>query len=138
MGQATGRPDSETLDLVITNALIIDWSGIFKADIGVKNGFITGIGKAGNPDVMDGVTDGMVVGANTEVMAAEGKIVTAGAIDAHVHCESSLRPLVSQSSVDLTKSGRTRHLSATMGGSPCIWDHNLGRWRVSHNAIKKA
>lgn len=88
MGQATGRPDSETLDLVITNALIVDWSGIYKADIGVKNGFIAGIGKAGNPDVMDGVTEGMVVGANTETIAAEGKIVTAGAIDAHVHCES--------------------------------------------------
>ncbi|KAK9898287.1 urease [Cystobasidium minutum MCA 4210] len=85
MGQATGRPDSETLDLVITNALIIDWSGIYKADIGVKNGFIAGIGKAGNPDVMDGVTEGMIVGANTEVIAGEGKIITAGAIDAHVH-----------------------------------------------------
>lgn len=87
MGQATGRPDSETLDLVITNALIIDWSGIYKADIGVKKGFIVGIGKAGNPDVMDGVTDGMIVGANTEVIAGEGKIITAGAIDAHVHCQ---------------------------------------------------
>lgn len=86
MGQATGRPDAETLDLVITNALIIDWNGIYKADIGIKEGFIVGIGKAGNPDVMDGVTEGMVVGANTEVIAAEGKIVTAGAIDAHVHC----------------------------------------------------
>lgn len=88
MGQATGRPDSETLDLVITNALIVDWSGIYKADIGIKKGMIVGIGKAGNPDVMDGVTTGMVVGANTEVIAGEGKIITAGAIDAHVHCES--------------------------------------------------
>ena len=86
MGQATGRSDGETLDLVIVNALIVDWSGIYKADIGVKNGFIVGIGKAGNPDVMDGVTEGMVVGANTEVIAAEKNIVTAGAIDAHVHC----------------------------------------------------
>lgn len=85
MGQATGKPDSETLDLVILNALIVDWSGIYKADIGVKKGFIVGIGKAGNPDVMDGVTEGMVVGANTEVMSAEGRIITAGAIDAHVH-----------------------------------------------------
>jgi urease len=86
MGQATGRPDSETLDLVITNCLIVDWSGVYKADIGVKQGVIVGIGKAGNPDVMDGVTEGMVVGANTEVIAGEGKIVTAGALDAHVHC----------------------------------------------------
>lgn len=89
MGQATGRPDSETLDLVVINALIVDWSGIYKADIGVKNGFIVGIGKAGNPDVMDGVTEGMTVGANTEVIAAEKMIVTAGAIDAHVHCKRS-------------------------------------------------
>jgi urease len=55
------------LDLVIGNALIIDWSGIYKADIGVKNGIICGIGKAGNPDIMDGVTDGMIVGSSTEV-----------------------------------------------------------------------
>lgn len=86
MGQATGRPDAETLDLVITNALIVDWSGIYKADIGVKHGMIVGIGKAGNPDVMEGVTPNMVVGANTEAIAAEKMIVTAGAIDAHVHC----------------------------------------------------
>lgn len=85
MGQATGRPDAETLDLVILNALIVDWSGIYKADIGVKNGFIVGIGKSGNPDVMDGVTEGMVIGANTEAIEAAGSIVTAGALDAHVH-----------------------------------------------------
>jgi urease len=85
MGQATGVLDKDTLDLVITNAIVIDYTGIYKADIGIKNGFITGIGKAGNPDVMDGVTEGMIVGAGTEVLAAEGKIITAGAIDAHVH-----------------------------------------------------
>lgn len=55
------------LDLVITNAVIVDWSGIYKADIGVKDGIIVGIGKAGNPDMMDGVTDGMIVGGSTEV-----------------------------------------------------------------------
>ncbi|KAH8917337.1 urease [Atractiella rhizophila] len=85
MGQATGRPDAETLDLVITNALIVDWSGIYKADIGVKSGRIAGIGKAGNPDVMEGITPGMITGVNTEAIAGEGLIVTAGAIDAHVH-----------------------------------------------------
>ncbi|KAI8099344.1 urease [Halteromyces radiatus] len=83
MGQATNVP--EALDLVITNALIIDYSGIYKADIGIKKGIIVGIGKAGNPDVMDGVTPGMTVGAATEALAGEGKIFTAGAIDAHVH-----------------------------------------------------
>lgn len=83
MGQATGLPDSETLDLIITNALIIDWNGIYKADIGVNKGHIVGVGKGGNPDVMEGVTPGMVVGVNTEVIAGEKMIITAGAIDAH-------------------------------------------------------
>ena len=86
MGQATGWPAALQLDTVITNALVIDAiTGIYKADIGIKGGYITGIGKAGNPDVMDGVTEGMVVGVNTEVIAGEGLIITAGGIDAHVH-----------------------------------------------------
>ncbi len=85
MGSATGRPDADTLDMVVTNALILDWTGIYKADIGVKEGIIVGIGKAGNPDVMDGVTPGMVVGSGTDVIAGEGKIVTAGGIDSHIH-----------------------------------------------------
>ncbi|THH19261.1 hypothetical protein EW146_g1878 [Bondarzewia mesenterica] len=85
MGQATNRSASETLDLVITNALIIDWSGIYKADIGVKEGVITGIGKAGNPDVMSSVHPNLIIGSNTEVIAGEKLVVTAGAIDAHVH-----------------------------------------------------
>ncbi|KAI8365991.1 urea amidohydrolase alpha subunit [Radiomyces spectabilis] len=85
MGQATGKCDHEVLDLVITNAVIIDYTGVYKADIGIKNGMIVGIGKAGNPDVMEGVTPGMIVGAGTEALAGEGKIFTAGAIDSHVH-----------------------------------------------------
>ncbi|KFY53352.1 hypothetical protein V496_07683 [Pseudogymnoascus sp. VKM F-4515 (FW-2607)] len=85
MGQATGESDADTLDLVIINAVIVDWSGIYKADIGIKNGFISGIGKAGSPDVMDGVTEGMIVGSCTDVMAGEGMIVTAGGIDTHIH-----------------------------------------------------
>jgi urease len=85
MGMATGRTGAESLDLVVTNALIIDWTGIYKADIGVKEGVIVAIGKAGNPDTMDGVTPGMIVGASTDVIAGEGKIVTAGGIDTHIH-----------------------------------------------------
>jgi len=85
MGQAAGVRDDDALDLVITNALIVDWTGIYKADIGVKRGRIVGIGKAGNPAVMAGVTPGMIVGVTTEALAAEGRIVTAGAIDAHIH-----------------------------------------------------
>ena len=87
---ATGRArrraaDADALDCVVTNALIVDVTGIRKADIGIKDGRIAGIGKAGNPDTMAGVTPGMVVGVTTEAIAAEGLIVTAGAIDAHVH-----------------------------------------------------
>ena len=84
MGQASGRADRDCLDLVITNAVIVDYQGIYKADIGVKEGFIVGIGKAGNPDVMAGVTPGMVVGSNTDVIAGEGRIVTYGGFDSHV------------------------------------------------------
>lgn len=85
MGQATGVSDQFSLDLVIVNVLIVDWSGIYKADIGVKNGLIVGIGKSGNPDVMDGVSPNMIVGACTDVIAGEGKLITAGGIDTHVH-----------------------------------------------------
>ncbi|KDR78783.1 hypothetical protein GALMADRAFT_244327 [Galerina marginata CBS 339.88] len=85
MGQATNRSSEKTLDLVITNALIIDWSGIYKADIGVKNGVIVGIGKAGNPDIMANVHPALVIGSSTEVIAGEKLIVTAGAVDVHVH-----------------------------------------------------
>jgi urease subunit alpha len=84
-GQAVGRRDADALDCVITNALILDYTGIRKADIGIKDGRIAGIGKAGNPDTMAGVTPGMVVGVTTDAIAAEGLIVTAGGIDAHVH-----------------------------------------------------
>ena len=73
------------LDLVITNATIIDYWGIVKADIGIRDGKIVGIGKAGNPDLMEGVTPGMKIGAVTEVIAGERKIVTPGAIDSHIH-----------------------------------------------------
>jgi urease subunit alpha len=85
MGQATGISDEHALDCVITNALIVDWTGIRKADVGIKGGRIAGIGKAGNPDVMAGVDPRMVVGVITEVIAGEGLILTAGGIDAHIH-----------------------------------------------------
>ncbi len=85
MGQAAGASQEESLDLLITNALIIDYTGIYKADIGIKQGRIVGIGKAGNPDIMPGVTSNMICGVTTEVIAAEGMILTAGALDVHIH-----------------------------------------------------
>ena len=77
--------NDRALDLVITNALVIDWTGIYKADVGVKNGRIAGIGKAGNPDVMAGVSPNMIGGGTTEAMAGEGWIRTAGGIDWNIH-----------------------------------------------------
>ncbi len=83
MGQSARAVD--VLDLVITNALILDHWGIVKADIGVRDGRIVGIGKAGNPDVLDGVDPSLVVGTGTEVLAGEHLIVTAGGVDTHIH-----------------------------------------------------
>jgi len=85
MGQATGIPESRQLDTIITNAVIIDHTGIYKADVGIKNGRIIGIGKAGNPDVMDNVDPNLICGVNTEAIAGEGLILTAGGMDSHVH-----------------------------------------------------
>jgi urease subunit alpha len=82
MGQSQ-RVGRQVMDLVITNALIVDHWGIVKADIGVRDGRIFGIGKAGNPDVQPNVT--LVIGPSTEIIAGEGMIATAGAIDAHIH-----------------------------------------------------
>ncbi len=82
MGQSQ-RASKDAVDTVITNAVILDHSGILKADIGIKNGRISAIGKAGNPDIQPGVT--IVIGPGTEVIAGEGKIVTAGGIDTHIH-----------------------------------------------------
>jgi urease subunit alpha len=83
MGQHPLATRDETMDLVLTNAIIVDYTGIYKADIGVKDGRIASIGKAGNPLIMDKVN--IVIGASTEIVAAEGMIVTAGGIDAHIH-----------------------------------------------------
>jgi len=69
MGQATGIPESRQLDTIITNAVIIDHTGIYKADVGIKNGRIIGIGKAGNPDVMNNVDPNLICGVNTEAIA---------------------------------------------------------------------
>jgi urease subunit alpha len=82
MGQGQ-RPSAETADVIITNVIILDYWGIIKADVGIRNGRISGIGKAGNPDIQPGVD--IVVGPGTDVIAGEGKILTAGGIDTHIH-----------------------------------------------------
>jgi len=85
MGQAAGVGARDALDCVITNALVVDYTGIYKADIGIKHGLIAGLGKAGNPAVMAGVSRNMIIGVTTEVIAGEGLLVTAGGLDTHIH-----------------------------------------------------
>ncbi|MBX1934910.1 urease subunit alpha [Campylobacter lari] len=84
-GMAQSVSEGEFPDLVLTNALIVDYTGIYKADIGIKNGYIVGIGKAGNPDIQDGVDPSLVIGTSTDIIGAEGLIITAGGIDTHIH-----------------------------------------------------
>ncbi|MDO9353817.1 MAG: urease subunit alpha [Solirubrobacteraceae bacterium] len=85
MGQATATRAEGTPDLVITGAIVLDHWGIIKADVGIRDGRIVALGKAGNPDTMDGIHPDLVIGPATEIMAGNGKILTAGAIDCHVH-----------------------------------------------------
>ena len=83
MGQSQISRDGGAVDTVITNALIVDITGIYKADVGLKNGLIEAIGKAGNPDTQDGVN--IIIGPSTEAIAGEGHILTAGGFDSHIH-----------------------------------------------------
>jgi len=85
MGQGMATRAEGAPDLVITGAVILDHWGVVKADVGVRDGRIVGIGKAGNPDIMDGVDPALVIGPSTEIIAGNGKILTAGGIDCHVH-----------------------------------------------------
>ena len=83
MGQSQTGRDGGTMDTVITNALILDHTGIYKADVGLRDGRIAAIGKAGNPDTQPGVD--IVIGPGTEIIAGEGRILTSGGIDVHIH-----------------------------------------------------
>ena len=83
MGQSQASRAEGAVDTVITNALIVDWAGIVKADVGLRDGRIAKVGKAGNPDIQPGVT--IVIGPGTEVIAGEGRILTAGGFDSHIH-----------------------------------------------------
>ncbi|ELW0077985.1 urease subunit alpha [Staphylococcus pseudintermedius] len=103
------RDNKAVADLVISNAVVIDYDKVIKCDIGVKNGYIMKLGKAGNPDIMDGVD--IIVGSSTDVIAAEGMIVTAGGIDTHVHF---INP--EQAEVAL-ESGITTHIGGGTGAS---------------------
>lgn len=112
MGQATGVSSSRSLDLVITNAVVMDpLIGILKADIGIKDGLIAGIGKAGNPNVMDGVYNNLIVSSNTEVLSGEHTICTPGTIDTHIHFISP------QQAIEAICSGTTTMIGGGTGPS---------------------
>ncbi|WP_146553232.1 urease subunit alpha [Rummeliibacillus sp. SL167] len=131
MGQHPLALRSETVDVVITNALIIDYTGIYKADIGVKDGMIAAIGKAGNPLLMDHID--IVIGASTEVIAGEGMILTAGGIDTHIHFISP------QQIQTATESGITTMIGG--GTGPATGTNATtctpGEWNI-HNMLKAA
>ena len=126
MGQSARA--SDVLDLVITNALIVDYWGIVKGDIGIRDGRIVAVGKAGNPDTLDGVHPDLVVGAGTEVIAGEGKIVTAGGIDSHIHfiCPQQVDEAIS-SGITTMLGGGTGPATGTNATTctPGAW--NIGR-----------
>jgi urease subunit alpha len=131
MGQsstATRESEHGALDLVITNALIIDHWGIVKADVGVRNGRIVKIGKAGNPDTQAGVDPDLVVGASTEVIAGEGKILTAGAIDSHIHFISPQQIYEALSNGTTTMIGGGTGPATGTNATTCT----PGRWNLEH------
>lgn len=131
MGQHPLALRADSVDLVITNALILDYTGIYKADIGIKDGFIVAIGKAGNPFVMDKVD--IVIGASTEVIAGEGMIVTAGGIDAHIHFISPQQIQTAVESGITTMIGGGTGPATGTNATTCT----PGEWNI-HNMLKAA
>jgi len=135
MAQSSLAKDDESLDLVITNALIIDAAqGIIKADIGIKHGRIVGIGHAGNPMLQDGIT--MIIGAGTEVIAGEGCIVTAGGIDTHIHfiCPQQIDHAIASGVTTLIGGGTgPAHGTYATTCTPGIW--NIHRMLESADAF---
>lgn len=133
MGQSQ-RGDAQSMDVVITNALILDHWGVVKADVGIKHGRIMAIGKAGNPDVQEGVT--IIIGPGTEIIAGEGEILTAGGIDSHIHF------ICPQQVEEATMSGITTMLGGGTGPAtgtkattctPGIW--NIGKMLQATDAL---
>src|SRR5213083_1953732 len=128
MGQSQVTRAAGAVDTVITNALIVDHWGIVKADIGLRDGRIVGIGKAGNPDLMAGVSPTMVVGASTEVIAGEGRIVTAGGLDSHIDliCPQLVNDAISAGMTTLVGGG-TGPATGTAATTCCPGEWNIHR-----------
>ncbi|PSH60144.1 urease subunit alpha [Phyllobacterium endophyticum] len=134
MGQSqTARADG-AVDTVITNALVVDHSGIYKADVGLKDGLIIGIGKAGNPDTQPGVT--IIIGPGTEIIAGEGKILTAGGMDAHIHfiCPQQIEEAM-MSGITTMFGGGTGPAHGTLATTCTPGPWHLGRMIQSFDAI---
>ncbi len=134
MGQSARAVD--VLDLVITNAIVVDHWGIVKGDIGIKDGRIVAIGKAGNPDTQDGVDPRLVVGAGTEVIAGEGKIVTAGGFDSHVHfiCPQQVEEAIA-SGVTTMLGGGTGPATGTNATTCTPGPWNIGQMLQAFDAL---
>ena len=134
MGQSQITRSEGAVDLVITNALIIDYTGIYKADVGVKDGKIHSIGKAGNPDIQDGIS--IIIGPATEIIAGEGKILTAGGMDAHIHfiCPQQIEDAL-HSGITTMLGGGTgpAHGSLATTCTPGSW--NIGKMLQSADAF---
>lgn len=133
MGQSQ-RGDAQSMDVVITNALILDHWGVVKADVGIKHGRIMAIGKAGNPDVQDGVT--IIIGPGTEIIAGEGEILTAGGIDSHIHfvCPQQVEE-ATMSGITTMLGGGTGPATGTKATTctPGIW--NIGKMLQATDAM---
>ena len=133
MGQSQASA-AEVVDLVITNALILDWWGIVKADVGIKSGRIAAIGKAGNPDTQEGVD--IVIGPGTEALAGEGMILTAGGIDAHIHfiCPQQVEEAL-MSGVTTMLGGGTGPATGTNATTCTPGPWNIGRMLLAADAL---
>jgi|TARA_A100001391_G_scaffold47848_1_gene28516 urease subunit alpha len=134
MGQSQVTRAAGAVDTVITNALIVDHTGIYKADIGLKDGMIAAIGKAGNPDTQPGVN--IIVGPGTEAIAAEGKIVTAGGFDAHIHfiCPQQIEEALTSGLTTMLGGGTgPAHGTLATTCTPGAW--HLGRMIQSFDAF---
>lgn len=134
MGQSQIARADGAVDTVITNALVVDHSGIYKADVGLKGGLIAEIGKAGNPDTQPGVT--IIIGPGTEIIAGEGKILTAGGMDAHIHfiCPQQIEEAL-MSGVTTMFGGGTGPAHGTLATTCTPGPWHLGRMIQSFDAI---
>jgi len=134
MGQSQVTRADGAVDTVITNALVVDHTGIYKADIGLKDGRIVGIGKAGNPDTQPGVT--IIVGPGTEAIAGEGKILTAGGFDAHIHfiCPQQIEEALT-SGVTTMLGGGTGPAHGTLATTCTPGPWHIGRMIQSFDAF---